>query len=197
MKKCKVVLCLLLIWLTTACATKVAPSSEYLLIDQHAQHVTAMTTSSLAIQFMPVSMANYLSGNEIVLVTKQGQVHRSKNHLWAETLSPQLSRLTLQRLEKSLPNITWFGGQRLPPESIAVLNIEVDDFYADLKGVVHISGRWQLLSALGEVLSVKTFYATEDLKADGYLNMVKTLSDIWFQKVVSSISENISMSMYK
>ena len=95
MQKCKLIIGLAFIWLLTACATKVVPSNEYLLVDKNIKEIEVKTTPSMPIQFMPITMANYLAGNEIVLVTQQGQVYRSKNHLWAETLSPQLSRLTI------------------------------------------------------------------------------------------------------
>lgn len=195
MQKCKLIIGLVFIWLLTACATKVVSSSEYLLVDTKIKQIEVRTTPAMSIQFMPITMANYLVGNEMVLVTQQGQVYRSKKHLWAEPLSPQLSRLTLQRLEKSLPNITWFGGQRLPSEAIAVLNVKVDSFYADLDGTIYISGRWQLLSSLGELMDSKTFNVTDTLKSDGYLTMVKTLSDAWFHKVINMMVDSIVKSL--
>jgi uncharacterized lipoprotein YmbA len=182
-------------WLLTACSTTKPPSNEYLLMDENIVKAEPMTTSPISVQIMPVSVANYLAGNEIVLVTKQGEVYRSANNLWAETLSPQLTRLTQQRLEKTLPDVTWFGGQRLPANQIALLNIEVDDFYADLKGMIHISGRWQLMSELGELTAADTFYVTDSLKSDGYSIMVQTLSHSWFNQVIDSMANDIAHSL--
>lgn len=184
-------------WLVTACATPVAPSNEYLLIDMNLKNVETQSTKVVSVQLMPIFVANYLAGNEIVLVTKQGEVHRSKNNLWAESLSPQLTRLTQQRLEKMLPNVTLFGGQRLPAEAISVLNIEVDDFYADLEGMVHISGRWQLISELGELSASDTFYVSDELESDGYSTMVQTLSTSWFNQVIKPMAQDIAMVLNK
>lgn len=195
MMKWRLFLTLMLAALVTACASTTPPSNEYLLIDADILQVEALSTEETFVQIMPISVASYLAGNEIVLVTEEGQVHRSANNLWAETLSPQLTRLTQQRLEKALPNVTWFGGQRLPAEAIALLNIEVDDFYADLKGMVHISGRWQLMSATGVLAASKTFYVTERLTSDGYAPMVQTLSESWFSSVIDPMAEDIARSL--
>ncbi|ETI62393.1 PqiC family protein [Marinomonas profundimaris] len=179
------------------CATPVPPSNEYLLMDDGLSRVQAQPSNSASVQLMPIVVANYLAGNEIVLVSKQGEVHRSQNNLWAETLSPQLTRLTQQRLEKTLPNVTWFGGQHLPSYAIALLNIEVDDFYADLDGMIYISGRWQLISATGELSVSDTFYVNSALQSDGYSTMVQTLSASWFNQVIDPIANNIAKTFKK
>jgi len=178
----------------TGCASPVVTSNEYLLMDAGLNKAQAQLTKKMSIQLMPIVVANYLAGNEIVLVTKQGEVHRSQGNLWAESLAPQLTRLTQQRLEKTLPNITWFGGQRLPSYAIAILNIEVDDFYADLQGMVHISGRWQVISAMGELTATDTFHVKNRLPADGYTTMVQTLSASWFEKVIDPMAKEIAQS---
>ncbi|MEP0072614.1 MAG: ABC-type transport auxiliary lipoprotein family protein [Marinomonas sp.] len=184
-------------WLITACATTTEPSKEYLLMDADIAAVEAKSTPFMPVQIMPVSIANYLAGNEIVLVTKQGEVFRSANNLWAETLSPQLTRLTQQRLERALPDVTWFGGQRLPAAAIAILNIDVDRFYADLEGMIHISGRWQLMSSMGELLASNTFDQTDRLTSDGFTPMVQALSKSWFNNVIDSMATDIALSLNK
>ncbi|MEP7728413.1 PqiC family protein [Marinomonas primoryensis] len=190
-------LIVLISWVITGCATSVSPSREYLLMDADLQKAHVQPTKEASVQLMPIVVANYLAGNEIVLVTSQGEVHRSQNNLWAESLSPQLTRLTQQRLEKTLPDITWFGGQRLPSYAIALLNIEVDDFYADLDGMIHISGRWQTISAAGELSLSNTFYVTGELQSDGYSTMVQALSASWFNQVIDPMSKEIAKSLNK
>lgn len=177
------------------CATTVPPSNEYLLMDTGLSSTAVLPSKVTSVQLMPIVVANYLAGNEIVLVTKQGEVHRSQNNLWAESLSPQLTRLTQQRLEKTLPKVTWFGGQHLPSYAIALLNIEVDDFYADLEGMVHISGRWQLISATGELTVSDTFYVNSALQSDGYSTMVQTLSSSWFNQVIDPIADSLAKAL--
>ncbi|MGO2232454.1 hypothetical protein B6N13_04335 [Marinomonas sp. UCMA 3892] len=187
-------LLVLISWMMIGCATPTPPSKEYLLMDTGLHNTQVQVTKKISVQLMPIVVANYLAGNEIVLVTKQGDVHRSQSNLWAESLSPQLTRLTQQRLEKALPNITWFGGQRLPSYAIALLNIEVDDFYADLEGMIHISGRWQVISATGELSASNTFEVQRKLKSDGYSTMVQTLSASWFDQVIGPMAKEIAQS---
>ena len=100
----RIFLLVLIRWMVTGCATPTPPSKEYLLMDSGLKNTQPQATKTMSVQLMPIVVANYLAGSEIVLVTKQGDVHRSQNNLWAEPLSPQLARLTLQRLEKTLPN---------------------------------------------------------------------------------------------
>ncbi|WP_137169918.1 membrane integrity-associated transporter subunit PqiC [Marinomonas sp. FW-1] len=190
----RVILLLIVSWMVVGCSTPAVQSHEYLLMDADLKEVPALPTNSTSVQLMPVVVANYLAGNEIVLVTNKGTVHRSQSNLWAETLSPQLTRLTQQRLERTLPDITWFAGQRLPSYAIALLNIEVDDFYADLEGVAHISGRWQIISETGELSASNTFYVKKELQADGYSAMVQTLSASWFNQVVDPMAQAIAQS---
>ncbi|WP_421850820.1 PqiC family protein [Marinomonas sp.] len=190
----RVFVLVLISWMMTGCATPTPPSKEYLLMDVSLKNAQAQSTTGMSVQLMPIVVANYLAGNEIVLVTKQGSVHRSQSNLWAEPLSPQLTRLTQQRLEKTLPNITWFGGQRLPSYAIALLNIEVDDFYADLEGMIHISGRWQMISEMGELSASNTFDVQSKLQSDGYSTMVQTLSASWFDQVIDPMAKEIAQS---
>ncbi len=171
-------------WLMVGCATPVSPSKEYLLTDDALSTVKVQSTNPVFIQLVPVSMANYLVGNEMVLVTSEGQVHRSKNNLWAEPLSSQLSRLTQQRLESALPDITWLNTQAFFPQDAYELHIEIDTFFADLDGATTISGRWYMVAKTGELLLSDTFNATAHMQSDGYQSMVKTLSESWSEQVM-------------
>jgi len=177
------------------CASPAPPSYEYLLVDSSSDKVSAIATAPMQIQMMPVEVANYLSGNEIVLVSKTGAVHRSQSHLWAEPLAPQLTRLTQQRLEKSLKNIAWYARQRLPSYAIAQLNIEVDRFYADLQGGVNITGRWQLRSAEGEILKTQVFDVTDYLRSDGYSALTQTLANNWINQIVEPMAKQIAEAL--
>jgi len=176
----------------TACSTAVTTSNEYLLMDVSSYKKEGNTTAVVSVQLMPIVVANYLGGNEIVLVSKQGEVHRSQSNLWAEPLAQQLTRLTQQHLEKTLPKVTWFGRQRLPTEAISQLSLEVDTFYADLDGIVHISGRWHLISSIGETIIIDTFQIQDTLLSDGYPTMVKTLAKNWFENVIDPMSEHLA-----
>jgi len=179
-------------WLMVGCATPVSPSKEYLLTDEALSTVRVQSTNPVFIQLMPVSMANYLVGNEMVLVTRQGQVHRSKNNLWAEPLSSQLGRLIQQRLESALPDITWVNTQAFFPQDAYELHVEIDTFFADLEGVTMISGRWYMAKKTGELLLADTFNATNNMQSDGYQSMVKALSQSWSEQVITNLTQEIA-----
>lgn len=179
-------------WLMLGCATPISPSKEYLLTDEALSTVRVQSTNPVFIQLMPVSMANYLVGNEMVLVTRQGQVHRSKNNLWAEPLSSQLGRLIQQRLESSLPDITWVNTQAFFPQDAYELHVEIDTFFADLEGVTMISGRWYMATKTGELLLSDTFNATNNMQSDGYQSMVKALSQSWSEQVITNLTQEIA-----
>lgn len=182
---------LMLVMMLTACSSVVTPSNEYLLMDTEGYQDKSAQTTKQSIQLMPIIVANYLGGNEIVLVSQQGEVFRSQSNLWAEPLSAQLMRLTQQHLEVLLPDVIWFSRQRLPARPVVQLSIEVDTFYADLNGMVHIAGRWHLFSPSGETLFVRSFQVSDDLPSDGYPTLVKTLSTNWFEKVVDPMSATL------
>ena len=182
--------------LLVACSTPpVAPSKEYLLLDKGQVEAEPIATKSVAMHLLPVSVAPYLLGTELVLVSSQGEVFRSQNNLWAEPLSTQLTRISQQSLEHSLPDITWFGHQSVPVDGVYQLNLEVDAFYADLEGNVHITGRWQLVSPARELLQVDTFTIVEPLQADGFPAMVNTLSHLWLEKVLMKIAQQIPQAL--
>ncbi|GAB3484540.1 PqiC family protein [Marinomonas epiphytica] len=184
---------LVLAVLLSACSSTPTPQTkEYLLFDQGAEQ-TSLATKKIAIQLEPVAVASFLLGNKIALVSARGQVHRAQYHLWAEPLSPQLTRLALQRFEAKLPDVTWYGNQSLPLDSVHRLNIELDAFYADLEGQVHISGRWQFISPSRELNQVRTFQVTEPLLGDGYQEMVAALSHYWLDSVINDIAQEIAL----
>ena len=196
--QCRTVLFLLLVsTFLSGCAKQVDELGyEYLLIDTTSSQRDRKDTKPVPVQLMPIDVANYLTGNEIVLVSKTGEVHRSQVNLWAEPLSPQLTRLTQQRMEKNLPQITWFVKQRLPSYAIAQLSIEVDRFFADLNGLVHITGRWQLVSPEGTLIASQAFDVEDALKKDGYAALTQTLATNWLDKVVETIIQEMA-NVYK
>lgn len=186
-----IIVCVIAWWLV-GCATPVTPSKEYLLTDETLSTVPVQQTKSVFVQLMPVNMANYLLGNEMVLVTQQGEVHRSKNTLWAEPLSSQLNRLIHQRLEVVLPDIRWVNSQNFFSNDAYELHLEVDAFFANLEGVTTISGRWYMATKTGELRLSNTFSVAANMPSDGYQSMVKALSDSWSNQVMTAITQDIA-----
>lgn len=191
-------------FLLTGCATTQVPSNEYLLMDSDTAALAKPVSPSVAsnkavklgVQLLPIKVADYLAGNEMVLVSKKGEVFRSQQNLWAEPLASQLNRLTIQAFIKRLPNIEWYGQQPLV-SSLDRLSIEVDTFYGDLSGKVQIAGRWRLLSPTGDLLASKEFVAQGALQNSGYPALVQTLGSVWFQKVIDPMADTINSTLIK
>jgi uncharacterized lipoprotein YmbA len=186
-------------WLLSACAvSSTAPSgpNEYLLMDSEKTTEPVMNTSPADVQLLPIKVAPYLAGNDIILVSEQGEVHRSQQNLWAEPLSPQLHRITLQRLAVLLPNINFFGRATEKSLTMNKLNIEINEFYADLSGITHISGRWQLFAPSGELLIANEFSEQSTLKQSGYPTLVNTLASSWIHTILAPLSTDIAQSIH-
>lgn len=191
-KSVKVLLVGGLVWLLVGCTTPQMASSEYLLMDNTPQVVINDARTRVNIQLLPIQVADYLAGSEIVLLSKQGDVYRSQQNLWAEPLSAQLNRLTMQGFTQRLPLTTWYRGNHSQVNDLLKLGIEVDAFYGDLEGQVHVSGRWTLFSASGQIIRSKAFVVSEKLAASGYSALVQTLAQTWFQKVLDPISKDVT-----
>jgi len=181
--------------LLSACSSNPTVNNEYLLMDEAKSSSEANNSVHADIQLLPIKMAPYLAGYEIVLVSKQGEVHRSQQNLWAEPLAAQLHRLTLQRLSTQLPNINWFSEAPSRSSAQKQLNIEVNEFFADLEGLTHISGRWQLFSSQGELLASSDFSESIKLSEAGYPTLVQAFADSWFNKVVVNIADQVSVAL--
>ncbi|REG84278.1 PqiC family protein [Marinomonas pollencensis] len=184
-----------LAWLLLGCANTPLTSSEYLLMDNTPKVVIDDARTEVNIQLLPIQVADYLAGSEIVLLSKQGEVYRSQQNLWAEPLSAQLNRLTMQGFMQRLPLTDWYRGNHSKMNDLLKLSIEVDAFYGDLEGRVHVSGRWTLFSASGQIMRDKSFMVSEKLAQSGYPKLVQTLAKTWFQKVLDPISKQVSEAL--
>lgn len=187
-------------WLLSACAvSSTAPSgpNEYLLMDSEKSTEQVINTSPADVQLLPIKVAPYLAGNDIILVSEQGEVHRSQQNLWAEALAPQLHRITLHRLAEQLPNINFFGRATEKSTTMNKMNIELNEFYADLTGVTHISGRWQLFAPSGELIANNEFSEKAKLTQTGYPTLVKTLSTSWIKGVIGPMPTQLAESLQK
>lgn len=178
--------------LLAGCATTEVASNEYLLMDNTPKIVISDPKTQVNIQLMPIQVADYLAGSEIVLLSKPGMVYRSQQNLWAEPLSAQLNRLTMQGLIQRLPDTNWYKGHNAQVANLLKLSVEVDAFYGDLEGQVHVSGRWTLLSGSGQILRSKAFMVTDKLNENGYPALVQTLASTWFQKVMDPMAKSIT-----
>ncbi|MFM2484466.1 PqiC family protein [Celerinatantimonas yamalensis] len=167
-------------------------TQEYLLsVSRSVPAIQNASPQTGAIQLLAIQLPDYLDGNQMIIVSPQGQVYRSRQHLWAEPLASQLRRLTQTRLAERLPQINWFVAGKDQPR--AQLQIECTQFMTDTQGNVHISGYWQLLSSHHERQSRHAFQISAPLAHSGYLAMSQTLSQSWL-KIVDKMAQILAHS---
>lgn len=150
--------------------------------DQGKSHVTQLSS---------VQIPTYLSGSAMVLVDEQGQVYRARQHLWAEPLSNQLTRLAWQRLQQRLPQWTWLPPEAPYPKPAARLSLTISRFEADFHGDSRIEGQWRWVSATGDQIYCGTLTGRSPLTTSGYAGMAQALADNWSQVVIDTLAKTL------
>ncbi|SFH44106.1 PqiC family protein [Modicisalibacter xianhensis] len=171
-------LCLLVIWLA-GCATGGGGSSleRYTLPPgAYTADVTEPSPQRTLI-IDGVQVANYLSGQGIVLQRNDVLLHQASSHLWAEDLGRQLHRGLRQRLAERLPDTRVLNGGNA--SDAWHLRVEVDEFQGRYDGMAVAGGRWQLRDADGDILAIEPFSASVPLDSDGYPALVRALGKSW------------------
>lgn len=133
------------------------------------------TTSPLALA--PVRVAGYLNGSGLVIRQSAVEFAIARQHLWADALELQLQRQLSEFFLRALP------AQPLVPLNTSdsrTLQLDIDRFYTDEKGIALLSGRYTLVSSQG-VITTEAFSYQQPLAADGYAAMVQALSLAWHQ----------------
>ena len=135
-----------------------------------------------------VQVANYLSGQGIVLQRNDVLLHQASTHLWAEDLGRQLRRGLRQRLAERLPDTRVLDSGNV--NDAWHLRVEVDEFLGRYDGMAVAGGRWQLRDADGDILTIEPFSASVALDSDGYPALVRALGKSW-DEVAVDIAQRI------
>ncbi len=187
---------ILLLWvaalLLTGCATTPQPvANEYLLPGKKSDPVQLSDAGIKAICIYPVRVADFLAGDRMILVEESGQVHRTRNHLWAEPLPKQLTRITRNQINSQVQGINCYETTVPAEKDCSTLMIRVDAFQVTKSGQTEIRGYWKISSSNGDLLLKKTFDQKHPLPDSGYPAMVQALNRGW-SKVVDELAEKIS-----
>jgi uncharacterized lipoprotein YmbA len=188
MKKIQYYIITLVVLLLTGCSsTEDEVTQQYLLPYPTAIVALDRSRDDLpTIRLKSISVPSYLQKQNMVLVNNDGQVYLAANHLWAETIERQLEQKTLRYLSERLPKVDWLAPSLYQIQS-AYLTITVESFYASTEGNVTVSGYWLLWGKDNTLMTQGRFNQHNKLEQDGYLEMTKTLSDTWFDRVVEQI----------
>ncbi len=191
----QVVVLVVMLILLGGCANNAAlETTQYLL--PMPERVSALKTSakmnmSQPIQIKAIKIPGYLEKPNIVMVDPDGQVYLASQHLWAESLSSQLEKMTLRRLKERLPMLTWIPSyQYVRPHLL--LDIEVYRFHADRHGKITASGHWSLWSPSKQLLHEASFESVEMMQQSGYPAMTQQLSHLWLTQIVDPIAATLA-----
>ncbi|MDW6093067.1 PqiC family protein [Vibrio rhizosphaerae] len=189
----RVVLLSLMLVLLGGCSGRTAlETTQYLL--PMPEQVPALKSSpriDLPIQIKTIKMPGYLDKPNIAMVDPDGQVYLASQHLWAESLSSQLEKMTLRRLKERLPTLTWIPSyQYIRPNLL--LDIEVYRFHADRGGKIIASGHWSLWSASKQLLYEASFEKVAMMQQSGYPAMTQQLAQIWLTQIVDPIATTLA-----
>ncbi|SIO94117.1 PqiC family protein [Vibrio spartinae] len=191
----RVVLLTVMLVLLSGCASSTALETTQYLLPMPEQVPMLKTSAKMnmnqPIQIKAIKMPGYLEKPNIIMVDPDGQVYLASQHLWAESLSSQLEKMTLRRLKERLPTITWIPSyQYIRPHLL--LDIEVYRFHADRYGKITASGHWSLWSASKQLLYEASFESVEMMQQSGYPAMTRQLSHLWLTQVVDPIATTLA-----
>ncbi|SJN52820.1 hypothetical protein VR7878_00062 [Vibrio ruber DSM 16370] len=187
-----VLLSLMLVFLGGCSGSTALETTQYLLpMSEQVSALKAPTLINQTIQLKAIKIPGYLEKPNIAMVDPDGQVYLASQHLWAESLSSQLEKMTLRRLKERLPTLTWIPSyQYIRPK--LMLDIEVYRFHADRHGKITVSGHWSLWSESKQLLHEASFDSVGMMQHSGYPAMTQQLSHLWLTQIVDPIATTLA-----
>ena len=186
----------MILFLAGCTSTSVPPVDEYLLSGKAEQCMQKVETDIKCVRLYPVSVADFLTGDRMLVVGENGRVYRARHHLWAESVAAQLGRITRVQLTSRLPDINWYESAAPAERKCLRLLIRVDGFQATLDGYAEIRGNWKLSSAKGVLVAKDRFDQKNPLPKDGYPPMVEALNQGW-NLIVNDIARKVAETRIK
>lgn len=163
--------------LLTACSSKPAQITRYLLTPMPIQTVFGYRVSMPIMVLAPVSMDSLLENTGIVYQTSPNETAVARQHLWAESISIQISNRLLAGLRRGQIHY-WVtrSSPQINTPAAATLLVSLHQFNGSYLGNAVIAGEWTLLNDQGELLKSQPFSYQEPLVADGYTPLINALS---------------------
>lgn len=183
--------------LLAACSSGPKPIlNEYLLSEKYGSAIPDPKSDIESVRICAVDVADYLTGGNMVMAEEDGRIIRAERHLWAESLSDQLGRVTRAQLASMLPDIEWYVDFAPEKNDAASLMIRVDAFNVTASGHAEIRGYWRLFSSGRGLLAGDEFNKSIPLPDSGYSAMVKVLNDGW-SGIVDKIAKKTAAAATK
>ena len=166
------------------------PASQLYVLPAPEATVRAPQTAPILV-VRPVELAPYLDSAGLVYRTSDTQVIQTRQNLWAQNLSAQLTQRLVADL-RSKQSQYW--PVQLNPVMTSrgqpMLLVRVEQFNGSYTGNADISGEWTLVDAEGQIQQTQVFRHSVPLDSEGYPALVEALAQ-GFQQVTSQIAQTL------
>lgn len=178
------------------CANNTDPAALYLLDTGPASPKVTNNarTARPTLVVDPVSVAPLLENDGIIYQVNSHRVVIARNNQWAEPLPYQLTDSLYTRLVSELPEVHVLNANAPVPGDAYRLTTQVDRFEGLYRGVATIAGTWQLFNRNNACIVRQPFEIEVPLRADGYLELVHSLSRGW-RKISQGMATSLSSAL--
>lgn len=140
----------------------------------------------------PVSLAEYVDRQNIVIQSGPNKLELAESHLWAGDLDNSVARVVATNLGRRLDtgNVRAYPWQRDSEIDFQVA-IDIREFIAGSDGYAHIEATWRVYSLPGsKLVRSKTFIAKEPIENEDFEAVVAAQS-----RLLGKLSEDIAASI--
>ncbi len=137
----------------------------------------------------PISLAEYVDRQNIVVQSGPNKLELAESHLWAGDLDNSVARVVATNLGRRLKsgNVRTYPWQR-DSEIDWQVAIDIREFIAGDDGYAHIEASWRLYSLPGsKLVRSKTFIAQEPVESEDFEAVVAAQS-----KLLGDLSDDIA-----
>jgi len=137
----------------------------------------------------PISLAEYVDRQNIVIQSGPNKLELAESHLWAGDLDNSVARVVAANLGRRLGtgNVRTYPWQR-DSEIDWQVAIDIREFLAGDDGYAHIEASWRIYSLPGSrLIRSKTFIAKEAVASEDYEAVVAAQS-----RLLGKLSEDIA-----
>lgn len=137
----------------------------------------------------PISLAEYVDRQNIVIQSGPNKIELAESHLWAGDLDNSVARVVATNLGRRLGtgNVRTYPWQR-DSEIDWQIAIDIREFIAGSDGYAHIEASWRVYSLPGSrIVRSRTFVGKEPVAAEDYESVVAAQS-----RLLGKLSEDIA-----
>lgn len=175
----------LLLLSLTACTSQPTTTTEYLLRSDLEQRSRQLSPSA-DFAFGTLVVADYIDHPGLVLETSRGEVHRARNHQWAEPLRRSLKLYLATEVSQHAGEDILFEVDSPAPTTI---DIRIDQLHGSSDGEAVLVAFWRLVTD-GNDDRAYQFAETLPLQRDGYDALAEAEKSL-----LSQLAQQIAQSL--